>query len=101
MSKISLFSRLAGYSQNPKKLSIENFTTEMLAYLFNSDLNFRRRFIEVIFDDQRMVRPFKQAIAYAMLLKAAKESPMAFYFEINLHFFNELFVQNLLKYPNP
>jgi hypothetical protein len=63
MSSTNLFSRLAGYSQNPRKLSIENFCTELLAYFFNQDLIFRRRFLKVIFSDQRMARPFKWAEA--------------------------------------
>ena len=63
MTGANLFSRLAGYSQNPEKLSIENFCTELLAYFFNKDFVFRRRFLRVIFDDGRMARPFKNAEA--------------------------------------
>lgn len=63
MSQTNLFSRLAGYSQNPGKRSIENFCTELLAHFFNNELVFRRRFLEVIFDDQRMSRPFREAQA--------------------------------------
>jgi len=63
MSTPNLFSRLSGYSQNPKKRSIENFTTELLAYFFNHDLIFRRRFLRVVFSDHRMARAFKSANA--------------------------------------
>ena len=63
MSGTNLFSRLAGYSQNPRKLSIENFCTELLAYLFNHDPIFRRRFLKVVFSDHRMARPFRWAEA--------------------------------------
>jgi hypothetical protein len=59
----NLFTRLAAYSQNPKKLSIENYCTELLAHCFNNDLVFRRRFLNVIFGDWRMARPFKKSIA--------------------------------------
>src|ERR1035437_3066341 len=63
MSGPNLFSRLAEYSQNPRKLSIENFTTELLAHLFNQDPVFRRRFLKVIVPDQRMARAYRQAEA--------------------------------------
>lgn len=63
MNGTNLFSRLAGYSQNPQKLSIENFCTEMLAHLFNHDPIFRRRFLEVIFSNRRMMRRFRRAQA--------------------------------------
>jgi len=59
----NLFSRLAAYSQNPKKLSIENYCTELLAHCFNNDLVFRRRFLDVVFADWRMARPFRRANA--------------------------------------
>lgn len=57
-NETNLFSRLSGYSQNPGKRSIENFCTELLAHFFNNDTVFRRRFLRVIFDDQRTARPF-------------------------------------------
>ena len=63
MSGTNLFSRLSAYSQNPHKLSIENFCTELLAHFFNQDPVFRRRFLKVIFSDQRMSRAFKGAAA--------------------------------------
>ncbi len=65
MSRTNLFSRLAGYSQNPRKLSIENFCTEMLAHLFNHDPIFRQRFLEIIFSDLRMARSFNNENAEA------------------------------------
>ena len=55
----TLFSRLASYSQNPAKKSLENFTTEVLAYLINSDPTFRRIFIRHIIRDKRKLRSFK------------------------------------------
>lgn len=58
----TLFSRLASYSQNQKKQSIENFTTELLAYLINEDRAFHRAFIKQIIPD-RMVRSFRNASA--------------------------------------
>ena len=63
MSGTNLFSNLAGYSQNPRKLSIENYCTELLAHCFNNDPVFRRRFLKVVFSDWRMARPFKKAEA--------------------------------------
>jgi len=63
MSATNLFSRLAGFSQNPKKRSTENFCTELLAYFFNHEPIFRRRFLKVIFKDHRMARPFRKARA--------------------------------------
>jgi hypothetical protein len=59
----TLFSRLASYSQNPAKKSLENFTTEVLAYLINSDRTFRRIFIRHIIRDKRKLRSFKCASA--------------------------------------
>jgi hypothetical protein len=44
----TLFTRLAAYSQNPAKKSLENFATEVLAYLINSDHTFRRVFLSHI-----------------------------------------------------
>ena len=61
--KETLFSRLVPYSQNPKKQSIENFTTELLAYLINEDRVFRRVFVGHIISDGRMVRRFRNASA--------------------------------------
>lgn len=63
MGGTNLFSNLAGYSQNPRKLSIENYCTELLAHCFNNDFVFRRRFLRVVFDDRRMARPFGTAEA--------------------------------------
>ena len=63
MSGPHLFSCLAEYGQNPLKRSTENFTTELLAHLFNLDLVFRRRFLKVVFPDQRMARVFRYAEA--------------------------------------
>ena len=59
----NLFSSLAAYSQNPRKLSIENYCTELLAFCLNNDPVFRRRFLRVVFSDWRMARPFKNAEA--------------------------------------
>lgn len=59
----TLFSRLASYSQNPAKKSLENFTTEVLAYLINYDPAFQRIFIRQIIRDKRMLRSFKCASA--------------------------------------
>jgi hypothetical protein len=63
MQAPNLFTQLAGYSLNPHKRSIENFTTELLAHFFNSDLVFRRRFLAVIFDTKLRARPFRDAVA--------------------------------------
>ena len=59
----SLFTRLATYSQNPIKRSIENFLTEVLAYLINNDRVFRREFVRQIILDRRMQRGFALASA--------------------------------------
>lgn len=59
----SLFSRLATYSQNPKKKSIENFTTEVMAYLINEDAAFRRSFLRLLIGDRRILRGFSAARA--------------------------------------
>ena len=59
----TLFTRLAAYSQNPSKRSIENFLTEVLAYLINNDRVFRRVFVRLIIPDRRMQRGFAQASA--------------------------------------
>lgn len=58
-----LFSRLASYSQNPDKRSIENFTTEVLSYLINNDRVFRRVFVNHIIRDGRTRRRFKSVSA--------------------------------------
>ena len=63
MTDPNLFSRLAGYSQNPQKQSIENFCTELLAHFFNHDVVFKRRLLGTIFHDQRMARTFQNATA--------------------------------------
>jgi hypothetical protein len=59
----TLLSRLASYSQNPAKKSLENFTTEVLAYLINNDKAFLGSFIRTIIPDGRMRRRFKCASA--------------------------------------
>ncbi len=59
----SLFTRLATYSQNPVKRSIENFLTEVLAYLINNDPIFRRVFVRHIIPNRRMQREFARASA--------------------------------------
>jgi hypothetical protein len=58
-----LFSRLASYSQNPHKKSVENFTTEVIAYLINEDPVFRRAFLRHLIADRRVLRGFSQPIA--------------------------------------
>lgn len=63
MKDRNLFSRLAAYSQNPQKQSLENFVTELLAHFFNVSGVFRRKFLGTIFDDQRLARPFQRAKA--------------------------------------
>ena len=63
MGQANLFSRLAGYSQNPNKRSIENFCTELLAHFFNNDLVFRRRFLKVVFASKQMAKTFRAATA--------------------------------------
>lgn len=63
MTDPNLFSRLAAYSQNPLKQNIENFCTELLAYFFNHDVVFKRRFLAVVFNDQRSARAFLHAKA--------------------------------------
>jgi hypothetical protein len=57
----SLFTRLVSYSQNPNKRSMENFLTEVMAYLINSDAAFRQKFVELVIPDRRMRRGFKNA----------------------------------------
>ena len=59
----TLFTRLASYSQNPAKQSLENFTTEVLVHLINNDKVFRRIFIRHIIRDGRIQRRFKYASA--------------------------------------
>jgi len=59
----TLFTRLASYSQNPAKQSLENFTTEVLVHLINKDKVFRRIFISHIIRDGRILRRFKRATA--------------------------------------
>ena len=59
----SLFTRLVSYSQNPYKLSIENFLTEVLAHLVNTDRAFRQKFVELVIPDRRMRRGFANASA--------------------------------------
>jgi hypothetical protein len=41
----NLLLRLEGYSQNPMKRALENFTTEVMAHLINVDSTFRREFV--------------------------------------------------------
>lgn len=62
-SSEGLFTRLASYSQNPAKKSIENFTTEVLAHLVNTDRVFRRAFVRHVIPDGRMRRKFDKASA--------------------------------------
>ena len=59
----TLFTRLASYSQNPAKKSIENFTTEVLAYLIKFDRAFRRTFVRHVIPDGRIQRRFRSASA--------------------------------------
>jgi hypothetical protein len=59
----SLFTKLTSYSQNPRKRSIENFLTEVLAYLINNDRVFRRIFIRLVIPDRRMQRGYVDASA--------------------------------------
>jgi hypothetical protein len=59
----TLFTRLASYSQNPTKQSLENFTTEVVAYLVNNDKVFRRIFVQLIVKDRRSQRAYKKATA--------------------------------------
>jgi len=61
--KKTLFTRLASYSQNPSKQSLENFTTEVLVHLINNDRVFSRIFIRHIIRDGRILRRFKRASA--------------------------------------
>jgi hypothetical protein len=61
--KETLLTRLASYSQNPTKKSLENFTTEVLAYLINHDDTFRSHFIRHIIPDGRIQRCFTGALA--------------------------------------
>jgi len=62
---MNLFSRLASYSLNPQKLSLENFTTELIAHFFNSNAVFRRRIVPLLFSDQRMSRRFLSHSTFA------------------------------------
>ena len=59
----TLLTRLASYSQNPLKKTLENFTTELLACLINNDKEFSNKFINHIIRDGRMRRRFKGASA--------------------------------------
>jgi len=59
----SLFTRLASYSQNPNKRSVENFLTEVIAYLINTDKAFRRTFMEYVIVNRTTRRGFKNASA--------------------------------------
>ena len=63
LKKQSLFTRLASYSQNPRKQSLENFTTEVLVYLFNNDQVFKDIFVLHIIRDKRLQQIFKKASA--------------------------------------
>ena len=60
----SFFSRLASYSQNPNKRSVENFLTEVLAYLINTDKAFRHTFIKYVIPRPPIRRGFKDATAF-------------------------------------
>ena len=59
----SLFTRLVSYSQNPNKRSIENFLTEVLAHLVNTDPAFRQKFVELVIPKHRIRRGFGYAFA--------------------------------------
>lgn len=63
MPQQTLFSSLASYSQNAEKRSIENFTTEVMAYLINNDQPFRRIFINHLIHDKRLRGVFRKASA--------------------------------------
>jgi hypothetical protein len=60
----SLFTRLVSYSQNPNKRSLENFLTEVLAHLVNTDKAFRQKFVELLIRDRRRRSGFKNATAF-------------------------------------
>ncbi len=45
---MSFFTKLASYSQNPEKESLENFTTEVLSHLINHDKIFQKQFLELL-----------------------------------------------------
>ncbi len=59
----NLFSRLCSYSFNKQKLSRENFVTEVIAHLFNTDRAFRRHFLNALLRDGRVRRRFSTAHA--------------------------------------
>ncbi|MGA2137931.1 MAG: hypothetical protein ABSH14_03625 [Verrucomicrobiia bacterium] len=59
----NLLVRLEGYSQNPIKRALENFTTEVMAYLINEDSVFRREFVRHVIPDGRLARGFSRASA--------------------------------------
>lgn len=59
----SLFTRLVAYSQNPAKKSLENFVTEVLAYLINSDQVFRTSFLHFLLAKRSLLKAFKHASA--------------------------------------
>lgn len=58
MNKTSLFSRLATYSQNQKKPAVENFTTEVLAYLINERRAFQKIFVRHLACGKRLIKSF-------------------------------------------
>ena len=59
----NLFSRLCTYSFNKQKLSRENFVTEVIAHLFNTDRAFRSHFLNALLRDGGMRRRFRTAQA--------------------------------------
>lgn len=59
----NLLIRLEGYSQNPIKRALENFTTEVMAYLINEDSVFRREFVRHVIPDGRLARGFNHSRA--------------------------------------
>ena len=61
--KESFLTRLASYSQNPTKLSIENFLTEVMAYVINTDRVFRHTFVGLVIPKRSMQRRFRNASA--------------------------------------
>lgn len=63
MSEDGLLTRLASYSQNPNRRSVENFATEVLGYLVNYDAAVRRTLINLIVPDGRIRRGFTRVCA--------------------------------------
>ena len=59
----NLLLRLESCSQNPLKEALENFTTEVMAYLINEDPAFRRVFVRQIVGGGSLVGRFSDATA--------------------------------------